>query len=84
MANELTLWGSGTARTMRAHWMLLDLGLEYEFHAIGSRIGETRSAEFMRLNPRHKIPVLRHGANDLVRLERDRVGYRPAGAAPTE
>ncbi len=33
---------------MRAHWMLLELGLEYEFHAIGSRTGETKTDEFMR------------------------------------
>lgn len=62
MTNDLTLWGVGTSRTMRAHWMLLELGLEYEFHAIGSRTGETKTEEFMRLNPRHKIPVLRHGS----------------------
>ena len=47
---------------MRPHWMLLELGLEYEFHAIGSRTGETKTDEFMRLNPRHKIPVLRHNS----------------------
>src|ERR1700685_2631917 len=39
MTNDLTLWGVGTSRTMRPHWMLLELGLEYEFHAIGSRNG---------------------------------------------
>ena len=62
MAHDLTLWGTGTGRTMRAHWMLLELGLEYEFHPIQARSGETHSDEFRRLNPRHKIPVLRHGA----------------------
>jgi glutathione S-transferase len=62
MKNDLTLWGVGTSRTMRPHWMLLELGLEYEFHPIGSRTGETMTIEFMRLNPRHKIPVLRHGS----------------------
>jgi glutathione S-transferase len=61
MANDLTLWGVGTSRTLRAHWMLLELGLEYQFHPIQSRTGETKTDEFMRLNPRHKIPVLRHG-----------------------
>jgi glutathione S-transferase len=61
MAHDLTLWGTGTGRTMRAHWMLLELGLEYEFHPIQARSGETQTEEFMRLNPRHKIPVLRHG-----------------------
>ena len=45
---------------MRAHWMLLELGLDYESYPIQSRTGETLAAEFMRLNPRHKIPVFRH------------------------
>jgi glutathione S-transferase len=55
------VWGVGTSRTMRVHWMLLELGLEYECHPIQSRTGETLTDEFRRLNPRHKIPVLRHG-----------------------
>ncbi len=62
MANDLTLWGVGTSRTMRAHWMLLELGLDYHFHPIGSRTGETQTGEFIMLNPRHKIPVLKHGS----------------------
>lgn len=61
MAHDLTLWGAGTSRTMRAHWMLLELDLQYEFEPIGSRTGETQTSEFKLLNPRHKIPVLRHG-----------------------
>jgi glutathione S-transferase len=60
MAHDLTLWGAGTARTMRTHWLLLELGLEYEFHPIEARTGETQTEEFKRINPRHKIPVLRH------------------------
>ena len=60
MPEDLTLWGVGTSRTMRAHWMLLELGLEYQFNPIRSRTGETHTEEFMRLNPRHKIPVLKH------------------------
>ena len=62
MAHDLTVWGVGTSRTMRAHWMLLELGLEYECYPIQSRTGETHTDEFKRLNPRHKIPVLRHGS----------------------
>ncbi len=62
MSHDLTVWGVGTSRTMRVHWMLLELGLTYESHPIQSRTGETHSDEFKRLNPRHKIPVLRHGA----------------------
>jgi glutathione S-transferase len=55
------LWGAGTARTLRAHWMLHELGLEYESRPIGSRTGETATAEFTRLNPRQKIPLLQDG-----------------------
>lgn len=62
IAHDLTLWGTGTARTMRAHWMLLELELEYEFHPFQARSGETQTEEFKRLNPRHKLPVLRHGS----------------------
>lgn len=57
-AAELTLWGGGTVRTFRAHWMLHELGLDYEPRLIGSRTGETQSEEFRRLNPKEKIPVL--------------------------
>ncbi len=57
----LTLWGVGTPRTMRAHWIMLEFGLDYDMRPIQSRTGETRTPEFLALNPRHKIPVLQHG-----------------------
>lgn len=55
------LWGARTARTLRAHWMLHELGLEYETRPIGSRTGETQTVEFSNLNPRQKIPLLQDG-----------------------
>ena len=55
------LWGAATARTLRAHWMLHELGLDYETRPIGSRTGETATAEFTQLNPRQKIPLLQDG-----------------------
>ncbi len=60
MSNELILFGIGTSRTIRAHWALLELGLDYETRPVQSRTGETLTDDFRRLNPRHKIPVLRH------------------------
>ncbi len=60
MTDDLVLWGVGTSRTIRAHWMLLELGLDYECRPIRSRTGETLTDEFLKLNPRHKIPVLQH------------------------
>ncbi|MEM7016156.1 MAG: glutathione S-transferase family protein [Pseudomonadota bacterium] len=59
--SDITLWGGGTSRTFRAHWMLHELDLPYEKHLIASRTGETQTSEFTKLNPRQKIPVLQDG-----------------------
>jgi glutathione S-transferase len=66
MFHELTLFGIGTSRTMRAHWILLELGLDYECRPIQPRSGETLTAQFRRLNPRHRIPVIQHKSFALV------------------
>ncbi len=54
----ITLGGGATARTLRPHWMLCELGVEYEPKLIGSRTGETQSEAFVKLNIKEKIPVL--------------------------
>lgn len=61
-SHDLTLWGMGTVRQLRPHWMLTELGLEYEYHPVHPRSGETQKPEFLKLNPRHKVPVLKHGS----------------------
>jgi glutathione S-transferase len=58
---DLTLWGAGTSRTIRAHWAMHELGLSYKIKPIGPRTGETKTAEYTRLNPRQKIPLLQDG-----------------------
>jgi glutathione S-transferase len=58
---QLVLWGVGTSRTLRAHWALHELGLDYRCRPILARSGETKSAEFTVLNPRQKIPLLQDG-----------------------
>jgi glutathione S-transferase len=60
-ASQLTLWGVGTSRTVRAHWAMHELGLAYETRPIGARTGETLTAEYTALNPRQKIPLLQDG-----------------------
>ena len=55
------LWGVGTSRTMRAHWMLAELDLPYERRAITSRSGETLTPAYTQLNPSQKIPALQEG-----------------------
>jgi glutathione S-transferase len=60
-AERLTLYGYGTARQLRPHWMLAEMGIEYEFERVHPRTGQTMTPEFLKMNPRHKVPVLRHG-----------------------
>jgi glutathione S-transferase len=60
-ASGLVVWGVGTARTVRVHWALQELGIPYETRPITSRSGETNSAEYALLNPRRKIPLLQDG-----------------------
>jgi glutathione S-transferase len=61
MSKALTLWGVGTSRTIRAHWAMHELGLDYKCNPILPRSGETKTAEYTKLNPRQKIPLLQDG-----------------------
>jgi glutathione S-transferase len=61
------LWGASTSRTIRAHWALHELGLDFECRPIRPRSGETQTAEFTALSARQKIPLLQD--DDLVLTE---------------
>jgi glutathione S-transferase len=61
MGRNLVLWGVGTSRTARAHWAMHELGLDYRCRPILPRSGETKTAEYTKLNPRQKIPLLQDG-----------------------
>ncbi len=58
---NLTLWGAGTSRTIRAHWAMHELGLAYRCEPIQSRSGETQEPRYTAINPRQKIPALVDG-----------------------
>ena len=64
---DLTLWGASTPRTMRPHWALCELDLEYEKRLVAPRSGELQSAELQSLNPREKVPFLQDG--DLICID---------------
>ena len=57
----ITLWGAGTSRTLRPHWALAELDVEYVAKPMGPRTGETQTAEFRTLNSKEKVPVLVDG-----------------------
>ncbi len=58
---ELILWGATTTRTIRAHWALRELGLDYRCEPILPRNGETQTERYGVVNPRRKIPALVDG-----------------------
>ena len=55
------LWGIGTARTFRPHWMLAELGLDYETREIITRTKGMESPELRALSKRGKIPLFEDG-----------------------
>jgi glutathione S-transferase len=55
------VWGIGSPRTLRAHWMLHELGLDYETRAILPRSDEMDDPELVRLSQRRKIPFFEDG-----------------------
>ena len=61
MSEERIVWGIGTGRTIRAHWAMIELGLDYRVEVVRTRTPDTETPEFVALNPRGKIPVLRDG-----------------------
>lgn len=61
MSDELVLWGAGTMRTHRTLWMAEELGLSYTHRPIQARTGETTEADYLAINPRHKVPAMVHG-----------------------
>lgn len=61
MGSQRILWGVGTSRTIRPHWALHELGLDFDLRPIQPRTGETHTPEFTALNARQKVPVLQDG-----------------------
>lgn len=77
----LELWGRANAyNVQKALWLLYELELEFEQHAVGSEPGELDSAAFRALNPHGRIPVLRDGdaviweSNTILRYLASRYG----------
>jgi glutathione S-transferase len=55
-------WGSGSVPAWRALVALAYKGVPYESRLLSFSKRETRTPEFLALNPRGKVPVLRDGA----------------------
>ena len=67
MEAVMKLYEFGPTRSIRARWVLQELGVEFESVTINMLEGEHRSPEFLTLNPAGKLPVLVDG--DLILTE---------------
>jgi len=56
----LRIYGWKRSRAIRCIWTLEELGLEYEQIPLNPHVGETRTPEYLALNPCGKIPTLVH------------------------
>ncbi len=61
MTDQRVVWGVGTSRTIRVHWALIELGLNYEIKPIRPRTPAMDDAAFLAVNPRKKVPALQDG-----------------------
>ena len=51
------VWGIGTSRTLRVHWMLAELGLDYEIRPVMPRHPSMDDSEFRERSQRGKVPI---------------------------
>ena len=54
----LRLYGSAKSRGLRTLWMLGELGIAYEHKDYLPRSPETKTADFIALNPNSRVPVI--------------------------
>lgn len=57
----MILYEFGYSRSTRVHWLLREIGVEYESVSVDLCKGEQRSPAFLAVNPYGKLPVLVDG-----------------------
>lgn len=56
----LTIYGQKASRGLRCLWVLEELGVAYEHVPLNQNNGETRTPDYLAINPSGKIPALVH------------------------
>jgi Glutathione S-transferase, N-terminal domain len=54
----MIVYGVGSLRTLRVHWILHELGIPYKTEPIQSRSKQTRTSAYTAINSGGKIPCL--------------------------
>ena len=58
-------YGSPNSSAGRTHWLLEELHTPYEYQRVSTRDGQTRTPEFLAMNPSGQVPFLRDGDIEL-------------------
>jgi len=64
---KLTLYHAAPSRSSIVRWMLEEVGEPYDIQHVSLSKGETRTPDYLAINPMGKVPALRHG--DVVLTE---------------
>jgi len=57
----IVFYGAPMSSAARTHWMLEEVGVPYDYKRLSIRNGDTKTSEFLRVNPAGKIPVIQDG-----------------------
>ncbi|SRR5260221_9545684 len=61
MSDVEVYWGSGSQPSWRVLLALEVKGVKYASHLISFSAGDHKKPDFLRMNPRHRVPVLKDG-----------------------
>ena len=64
---KITLWGAGTARTIRPIWVAEEMGITYKLIPIGARTGETQTPEYTQMTRKQKVPFMQSDEGKPIR-----------------
>lgn len=56
-----TVWGAGTARTLRVYWALHEFAVPFERRVVRTRTADMDNPAFLAVSPGRKIPAFTHG-----------------------
>jgi glutathione S-transferase len=59
--SNLTLYHAAPSRSSIALWMLEEVGEPFDIRLLSFKKGETRTADYLKVNPMGKVPALKHG-----------------------
>lgn len=55
---SVVLYGSQSTASLVVHWLLVELGIEYELHQLDFERREQKSARYLAINPAGRVPTL--------------------------